>query len=49
MTWVVNKAVGPGVNRMSRYEYLVTGSWKEPDIQPVRSPMRRTSPVEALR
>ena len=43
VTWVVNKALGPGVNKMTRYEYLIKGSWQEPTIEPVRSPMKRLS------
>jgi len=40
VTWLLDKAVGNEVNHMTRYEYLVTGTWQKPLIEPSRSPMR---------
>ncbi len=31
--WVVNKAVSPAVDRIARYQYQITGSWKNPQVQ----------------
>lgn len=43
VAWLLDKAVGSEVNRMTRYEYLVSGPWQNPTVQPVRSPMRHVT------
>lgn len=34
VTWVVNKAIGPEVNKISKYTYTIKGSWSNPIVTP---------------
>jgi len=37
-TWIVNKAVSPAVNKIAQYNYIITGSWSNPQVKNIRSP-----------
>ncbi len=41
VTWALGKAVSSGVDKMTRYEYLVTGPWQNPVIYPLKKSMHR--------
>ena len=41
VTWALDKAMSSGVDKMTRYEYLVTGPWQNPVIYPLKKSMHR--------
>ncbi len=44
--WVVNKVVGPEINKISASTYHVTGAWKQPKIAKVSRGHSRKAPIE---
>lgn len=44
--WVVNKVVGPEINKISASTYHVTGAWKQPKIAKVSRGHTRKAPIE---